>query len=383
APAFAVNVSPGPFVVYGYYAAVSLLSFLMVYIKSWRPLIHLSFLFTMVGGIFFAWSSQYYQAEHYSKMLPLLLILTFIHIYMPIIEGRATKDKWAIRFDQGYFVALPIVVTILMYSLAPNIRPEFSLGLLYLGLLWAAAALTQYDRKEEVIRYSIVAFLFFVASAIAALADVSFALIGVFAMTTLLTMSTRLKFPDGFDSASSFMLLVFVGLWVVESSFGSGAGSLFFNQWIAEQVAVSALILWACYTSRKRNPIFSKVFMFVAIGILLRSVVDELLRLEYFFFAEIGHSLLLIGLASLPRLRLSPSVKALFGSLLIFTLYLSTFWVSHDASSSIAITFLFIDVLVITYFVFQYIHKVDAESVFGIYALMTIPFFVLPWVYRL
>jgi uncharacterized membrane protein len=382
APAFAVDISPGPVVVYGYYAAISLLSFLMVYAKSWRPLIHLSFLFTLVGGIFFAWSSQYYQAEYYSKMQPLLLMLTLLHIYMPIIEGRATKDKWSIRFDLGYFVSLPIVATILTYSIAPNVNPEFSLGLLYLGLLWVAAALTQYDRREEVVRYSIVAFLFFVASAIAALADVSFPLIGIFTMTVLLTMSTRLKFPEGFDSASSFMLLVFVGLWVVETSFGSGSGSLFANQWFAEQVAVSVLVLWSSYTSRKRNPIFSKVFLFVAIGIALRAVIDELLRLEFFFFAEIGHSLLLIALAVLPSARLSQSVKVLLGSLAIFILYLSVFWVAYDAISSIAITFLFVDILVLGFFVSQYVSHTE-ENKFGIYALMAIPFFVLPWAFRL
>src|SRR6186713_2295767 len=43
APAFAPD-DPGPDVVYGYYVAISVLTLLMVTLRGWRPLIHLSFL---------------------------------------------------------------------------------------------------------------------------------------------------------------------------------------------------------------------------------------------------------------------------------------------------------------------------------------------------
>ena len=59
APAFAVD-DPGPRVVYGYYVAASLLTLAMVSFRGWRPLIHLSFLFTLAGSAFFAWTAGYF-----------------------------------------------------------------------------------------------------------------------------------------------------------------------------------------------------------------------------------------------------------------------------------------------------------------------------------
>jgi hypothetical protein len=74
APKFAIHV-PDPGVLYGYYLAASAVTFVMVRLRGWRPLIHLSFLFTLAGGLFFAWTHQFYQAEHYRVMQPLLLAL--------------------------------------------------------------------------------------------------------------------------------------------------------------------------------------------------------------------------------------------------------------------------------------------------------------------
>jgi uncharacterized membrane protein len=55
APAFALHAA-GPVQVYGYYAVASLVTLAMVRLRGWRPLIHLSFLFTLGGAVFFAWT---------------------------------------------------------------------------------------------------------------------------------------------------------------------------------------------------------------------------------------------------------------------------------------------------------------------------------------
>src|SRR4051794_14914625 len=96
APAFAVN-DPGPEVVYGYYAGASLLTLVMVAVRGWRPLIHLSFLFTLAGGVFFAWTSSYYTPQHSDVMLPMLLLLTAVHVAMPIFERSPPGALWIER----------------------------------------------------------------------------------------------------------------------------------------------------------------------------------------------------------------------------------------------------------------------------------------------
>jgi len=85
APAFALETS-GPVPVYGYYVAASLITLLMVWQRHWRPLIHLSFLFTLAGALFFGWTQKFYAPQYYTQMQPLLLVLVALHLAMPLFE---------------------------------------------------------------------------------------------------------------------------------------------------------------------------------------------------------------------------------------------------------------------------------------------------------
>lgn len=118
APAFAVS-DPGPAVVYGYYVGASLLTLAMVMARGWRPLIHLSFLFTLAGGVFFGWTAQYYTAPHVDVMVPILLLLSAIHVAMPIAERSNTRTHWLEQLDLVYMIALPTVAAILAVAISP------------------------------------------------------------------------------------------------------------------------------------------------------------------------------------------------------------------------------------------------------------------------
>jgi uncharacterized membrane protein len=127
-PAFAVD-DPGPAVVYGYYVGASLLTLAMISIRGWRPLIQLSFLFTLAGGIFFAWTSSYYTPQHSDVMLPMLLLLAAVHVAMPIFERSPPGTRWVERLDLIYMIALPTVVALLAAWIAPS-RSELAMELL-------------------------------------------------------------------------------------------------------------------------------------------------------------------------------------------------------------------------------------------------------------
>ena len=92
APAFAVE-DPGAQVVYGYYVAISMLTLLMVAIRGWRPLIHLSFLFTLAGGAFFAWTADYFSRDNGAQMMPLVAMLVATHVAMPLLERRWSASR--------------------------------------------------------------------------------------------------------------------------------------------------------------------------------------------------------------------------------------------------------------------------------------------------
>ena len=110
APAFAVD-DPGPQVVYRYYVAISLLVLAMVAVRGWRPLIHLSFLFTLAGSAFFAWTADYFSAANAQVLLPLIAMLVAVHVAMPLFERRWARGRVVESLDTIYLLALPLVAS--------------------------------------------------------------------------------------------------------------------------------------------------------------------------------------------------------------------------------------------------------------------------------
>ena len=106
APAFAVE-DPGPQVVYRYYVAISLLVLAMVAVRGWRPLIHLSFLFTLAGGAFFAWTADYAAPTPTQVLLPLIAMLVAVHVAMPLFERHWAQRELVQWLDTIYILALP------------------------------------------------------------------------------------------------------------------------------------------------------------------------------------------------------------------------------------------------------------------------------------
>ena len=119
APAFAVD-DPGPRVVYGYYVAISLLTLAMVSFRGWRPLIHLSFLFTLAGSAFFAWTADYFVPGNAAVMFPLLAMLVAVHVAMPLVERRWARGKVVESLDTLYLLALPVVAALTALAIAPS-----------------------------------------------------------------------------------------------------------------------------------------------------------------------------------------------------------------------------------------------------------------------
>lgn len=177
APAFAYYDTPAasPQVVYSYYLAVSLLCLVMSYMRGWRPLIHLSFLFTLAGGLFFAWTCAFYLPEHHAVMLPFLLALIAIHLAMPLLENHAAGSKWMGSFDRGYFFLLPMVSIVLVLSISPDSYRGGWNDVLALSALWFAASIFEYFmQREQALHYAGVALVYFLIAMLLALLTLHF-----------------------------------------------------------------------------------------------------------------------------------------------------------------------------------------------------------------
>lgn len=245
APAFVytAHTSAEASVIYSYYLIVSLLCLFMIYSRGWRPLIHLSFLFTLAGGLFFAWTRSFYLPQYHNVMEPLLLGLITIHLAMPILENQANKTKWVNFFDRGYFFLLPIVSLIMLLSISPNVYEKGWQDALILCGLWGLASLVQYKiYHKESLHYASIAFIFFTIAVLLLLPNKSWCFIGLIVSSISYLLAPTLKTNHLLKSMNVLLILFFFACYVISMPVSEMAYP-FFNRIFFQNLVIVFLLL--------------------------------------------------------------------------------------------------------------------------------------------
>jgi uncharacterized membrane protein len=383
APAFAIG-TPGPLVVYSYYLAASFLTLLLVLARGWRPLIHLNFLFTLAGGLFFGWTQGFYRPEHYTIMQPLLLALVAVHLLMPLAERRATRGKWLTHFDTAYFVALPIVATILTLAIAPSAREQGALGLAALGAMWALAAMwLKWRNREEAAPHALVSTLLFAAAALLLIRDVPWSLVGLVATAGILTLAPRLGLSRTVMALFTGVMLVFAAGHVVGSIFAGSIGQPFLNHLFIERIVAVTALSWASFVANRRDLSLAKVLGIVAVAWAGLSLTAELNRLHFEYLPQLVHGVLIcfaLGISVLYMARTLPA--GLMGALPLLILG-SAWWAATDAPLFLAYMLAILAPISLALLGRGGANRVDDADWPGVLALGVLPLAVLPWANRL
>ncbi len=289
APAFAI-ADPGAAVVYGYYVGASLLTLVLVLLRGWHPLIHLSFLFTLGGGVFFAWTAKYYTGADAGVMLPMLLLLSAIHVAMPILEKSTPRASWTTQADLIYTIALPSVAAMLAVLLAAN-RPDLATALVVLGVIWGVAALGYLaTRKEGVAAHATIAALLVMLGVATQFRDLPWELIALAFSVVGLAVAVRVRQPaDRLHNLLAGLVLVFGAIHILTSTASRSIGPPFLHAVFIERIVGATLLVWAGILCRRiRQPLDTLLLVagcawaFVALGI-------EALRYDLATFALLAH----------------------------------------------------------------------------------------------
>lgn len=295
APAFALE-SPGVVPVYGYYVLASSLVLLMVALRGWRPLIHLSFLFTLAGALFFGWTQKFYEPTYFSQLHPLLLALVGIHLLMPLFELRDAsahdaQGVWLRRFDNSYFLLLPLVSAFLMILLAPNDAVDGAFGLLELGLLWGFSAGIQHWRfRAGIGRYAAVALTMAVVAALLAFRNIPYFLVAASASCLLLAGSRALRLTDGWMTALAMVALTSSAFYVMQSLVAPAVSPPFLNGAYFGNVILAVSLLLAAFGSRSyQNRAFTSVYLVSSVAWIVIASVRELIILDLVFLPQLAY----------------------------------------------------------------------------------------------
>jgi uncharacterized membrane protein len=343
APAFGLG-DPGPVAVYGYYLAISALSFAMVRARGWRAVIHLSFLFTLAGGLFFGWTRQFYTATYFDQMLPLLLAVIALHLAMPIAEWHAAKPGWEASVDSGYRMLLPLVAVCSMLVIAPDLHREGAISVALLGVLWLAAAGTlrtlRKGEQEGAQFHLVIAILLFGGALLLALHDLPWSLLGMGLATVLFLAAPRLKWARETQELLCVLLLT-CGLFHM-----AGKAFIFhpepgMHHFIHKMLASVLLVVVGLVGSSRKIGLASVLGWAGAVWGAL-ALVSELLRLNLEMLPQIVFGVLLAvavlnaaGIIFLGKSNVGSAPLTLFAWLITAL----GWWAAHSASDTLDIAF--------------------------------------------
>ena len=384
APAFALHAT-GPVPVYGYYVAASLVTLVMVWQRGWRPLIHLSFLFTLAGALFFGWTQKFYVPQYYAQMQPLLLALVALHLAMPLLEtpsGPAgAAGIWSRRFDQAYFLLLPIVAAILSLMLAPHVQRDGALALAGLGVLWLLAAIAQHLRfGAGSVRYLAVAATFLAMAGLLTVTDVPIFMIASVVLCLVIATSRQLELSNSFELLVSGLALVSGVCYVLQALFESASGLALLNWAFLRHVLLGAALGLAGRSLQRRERALAPIFLMFGMTWLIAALARELVRLKFVYLTEISYLAVIVGIAiyvGFVRMRSRPSGRtavALFGVALLVTGALS----STEFSPTFLIPLMIAGQILYSVLALQCDRDPDNESA-GAVARSMLPVLMLPW----
>jgi uncharacterized membrane protein len=279
APAFAPE-DPGVRVVYGYYIAISVLTLGMVALRGWRPLIHLSFLFTLAGSAFFAWTADYFTHANSAQMFPLLAILVAVHVAMPLVERRWARGAVVESLDTIYLLALPVVAALSALAIAPS-RVELAVQLWWFAAIWLAPSAWLFtQRREGMASHAIIGLLMFSFGLGARFRDLPWELATLGVAVAALALAARRSPSARLHGFLAGVVLVLAAVHVLGALAPAANSTLFFNERFAERIVGALLLGVAALTLTRLRHTLDSLMLTIAIGWAAFAVGAEIVRLD-------------------------------------------------------------------------------------------------------
>lgn len=381
APAFALgNAEPLP--VFGYYVVVSVLSLVMVTMRGWRALIHLSFLFTLGGALFFGWTREFFRPEYYSYMQPLLFALSAIHLAMPLVERRHIPSAWLARFDMAYFVALPLAAAAATLLIAPDRRADASIGLIGLALIWAAAAiLLKALQRDEVARHSIVALLFVVGAVACRVQDLPWSIVGLVIAVAALAVAPRLGWSRTIEELACGAMFMCALLFVATTSLSGEEMERRFllNELFAKRFVTIVLLTTGAWIAHRRSIEYAKVLWAVAGTLTLVTFTAEIRLIHLELRGQFTYSLLMIAVIANAVYNRRRNASRFISGFLVLAVPLVGWYSSQKAMDGFIIASLFVTPLVLLFMAWPSKERSTHDDFPGMMALAILPIAVMPW----
>jgi len=123
---------------FSYYAALNAGIFAIAWVRPWRVLNLLGFVFTF--GIGTLWGVLEYRPEHFASTEPFLLLFFGFYLLLPLLYARKAPTPGSARIDGSLLFGTPLIAFALQAGMLPGQRMTLAFFALGLAALYAALA---------------------------------------------------------------------------------------------------------------------------------------------------------------------------------------------------------------------------------------------------
>jgi uncharacterized membrane protein len=144
---FLVSTSSGePALLFGYFAVLNAAIFVLAWMRAWRALNVLGFVFTFVLALF--WGERAYRPEHFATVEPFLVVFLLFYVAIAILYAKRGALEAKAPVDGMLVFGVPLVGFALQASLVYDTRYGVAWSALALALLYGVLAAALFRRPE-------------------------------------------------------------------------------------------------------------------------------------------------------------------------------------------------------------------------------------------
>ena len=155
---FLVATSAGaPARLFGYFAVLNAAIFALAWVRAWRALNVLGFVFTFVLGLF--WGERFYRPEHFATVEPFLVLFFLFYVAIAVLYAKRGALEAKAPVDALLVFGVPLVGFALQAGLVHDTRYGVAWSALAMAGVYGVLALALFRRPEAGLRLLARAFL--------------------------------------------------------------------------------------------------------------------------------------------------------------------------------------------------------------------------------
>ncbi|MEP7329942.1 MAG: DUF2339 domain-containing protein, partial [Betaproteobacteria bacterium] len=146
APFLVASTEPSPLPLFSYFAVLNAAIFVLAWLRSWRALNVLGFIFTFMLGL--VWGHQFYRPQHFAIVQPFLVLFFLFYVTIAVLYAARAPLRTRAPVDGLLVFGVPLIGFALQTGLVRDQRYGAAISAFVLAAFYGVLAASLCKRKE-------------------------------------------------------------------------------------------------------------------------------------------------------------------------------------------------------------------------------------------